>query len=387
MSNKKLRSVTARLPKHGRPVFAVPSPTMPNTSKRFPPRSSSVITVAATQRLIFLRVKRFWTWGSGGGKACFIASQIVGPKGKVIGVDMNDDMLELARDAAPKVAETLGFGNVTFHKGRIQDLGLSADAVANILADSPAVDSLDTLSALEDRLSQVRQEQPMVADGAVDVVISNCVLNLVRADQKARMFEEIFRVLRPGGRAVISDIVSDQDVPLAMQKDPELWSGCISGAYREDAFLDAFLNAGFEGVEVLERGQEPWQTVEDIEFRSVTISAFKPFDEAEDADTGRDAVDLPRSFRPSRRRRRMVFDRGEVAYVSSATAKLFAEGPWPTCTFVVPRRPGLPGATTAMAPRHAPRQVAVARAPARTLRRLRPGSAADVREHPSARCR
>ena len=109
----------------------------------------------------------------------------------------------------------------------------------------------------------------------MDVVVSNCVLNLVEAKAKPQLFEEIFRVLRKGGRAVISDIVSDEEVPEALQNDPELWSGCISGALTEEQFLKAFSDAGFYGVQILKRDVEPWQTVAGIEFRSVTIEAFK----------------------------------------------------------------------------------------------------------------
>jgi len=79
----------------------------------------------------------------------------------------------------------------------------------------------------------------------VDVVVSNCVLNLVEAGFKRRLFEEIFRVLRKGGRASFSDIVSDEPVPENLQNDPELWSGCVSGALTEAEFLRAFTSAGF----------------------------------------------------------------------------------------------------------------------------------------------
>ena len=82
-------------------------------------------------------------------------------------------------------------------------------------------------------------------------------------------------MLRIGGRAVISDIVSDEEVPGHLQNDPELWSGCISGALTEEGFLQAFGDAGFYGIQVLKRDEQPWQTVEGIEFRSVTIEAFK----------------------------------------------------------------------------------------------------------------
>ena len=107
------------------------------------------------------------------------------------------------------------------------------------------------------------------------MVVSNCVLNLVVPEAKQKLFAEIFRVLRRGGRAVISDIVADESVPDSMVADPELWSGCISGALREDEFLAAFERAGFHGVRILERAETPWQVVEGIEFRSLTVEAFK----------------------------------------------------------------------------------------------------------------
>src|SRR5205807_1329924 len=81
--------------------------------------------------------------------------------------------------------------------------------------------------------------------------------------------------LRRGGRAVISDIVSDEDVPAHLQNNPELWTGCISGAWREDEFLRGFEDAGFYAISILERQREPWRVVEGIEFRSVTVAAYK----------------------------------------------------------------------------------------------------------------
>ena len=94
----------------------------------------------------------------------------------------------------------MGYDNVRFLKGKIQDLA--------------------------------------IADESIDVVVSNCVLNLVRNEDKRTLFREIHRVLRPAGRAVIADIVSERDVPAELQADPELWSGCISGALRVPRFED-----------------------------------------------------------------------------------------------------------------------------------------------------
>lgn len=212
--------------------------------------------------------------GSGTGKICFIAAQVVGAQGKVIGVDMTDEMLDVARRNAPVVAERLGYANVEFRRGRIQDLALDMDRFDAELAKDP-VRSTEGLLQATTRAERLRREQPLVADDSVDVVVSNCVLNLVDGHEKPRLFREIFRVLKNGGRAVISDIVCDEEVPLAMQNDHELWSGCISGALTEVGFLEAFEAAGFYGIRVLERQREPWRTVEGIEFRSLTVEAWK----------------------------------------------------------------------------------------------------------------
>lgn len=185
--------------------------------------------------------------GSGGGKICYIASQIVGPRGRVIGIDMNDDMLALARKYQREIAASIGWDNVTFHKGRIQNLSQS--------------------------LEEPHRTEPLIATGSIDVVLSNCVLNLVNEADRQQLFQEVFRVLRPSGRAVISDIVSNQPVPAKLKADPTLWSGCISGAFEEQEFMKAFSAVGFRNVQLVSRQEEPWTIVEGIEFRSVTVRA------------------------------------------------------------------------------------------------------------------
>ena len=213
--------------------------------------------------------------GSGTGKICFIASQVVGPKGRVIGVDMTDEMLELARRNAPIVAETIGHANVKFRRGRIQDLALDFDLLDAELKCAH-LDGLEGFLEAEAIADKLRSESPMIISGSIDVVVSNCVLNLVAGDLKPQLFGELFRVLKPGGRAVISDIVGSDDVPEALQRDPELWSGCISGALREDRFLRAFADAGFDPVRILKRDESPWREVGEITFRSLTVEAIKP---------------------------------------------------------------------------------------------------------------
>jgi arsenite methyltransferase len=212
--------------------------------------------------------------GSGGGKACYILAQVVGPAGRVIGIDCNDAMLALARRHQTDVAARLGFGNVEFRRGLIQDLALDLDLLAAELPRRPVQNLADWL-ALRELEDQLRRERPLVPNASVDCVVSNCVLNLVRPQDRVQLFGEVFRVLRDGGRAAISDIVSDRDVPEALRRDPTLWSGCISGAFREDRFVTAFEQAGFQDAQIVQRQAEPWQIVAGIEFRSITVLAHK----------------------------------------------------------------------------------------------------------------
>jgi SAM-dependent methyltransferase len=198
--------------------------------------------------------------GAGAGKLCFILAQVVGPEGRVIGVDCNRDMLAVARHHQGTVAERLGYANVDFRYGLIQDLALDLDLLNAAIAQQPVADASQWLAirGLEDRL---RRQSPLIPSESVDCVVSNCVLNLVRPQDRRQLFGEIFRVLRKGGRVAISDIVADEDVPELLQADPTLWSGCISGAFREDRFLQAFEEAGFHGIQIAKRQREPWRTV------------------------------------------------------------------------------------------------------------------------------
>lgn len=263
--------------------------------------------------------------GSGAGKICFIASQVVGPAGRVIGVDVNDDMLALARTAAPVVAERVGHGGVEFRKGRIQDLALDLDALADWLAGHPVHD-LASLAALEAEQRRLRAQAPLVADGSVDAVVSNCVLNLVATQDKTALFDEIFRVLRRGGRAIISDIVSAVEVPDHLRADPELWSGCVSGAFQEEEFLAAFERAGFHGVHLVSRDATPWQVVEGIEFRSVTVVAYKGT-QGERHDHGQ-AVIYAGPFRSVLDDDDRVFHRGVPTAVCAESFDLYAHAPY-----------------------------------------------------------
>jgi arsenite methyltransferase len=212
--------------------------------------------------------------GSGSGKACYIICQIVGAKGRVIGVDFNPPMLELARKYQKTIGDRLGYHNVEFRRGKIQDLKTNLELLENYLRDNPARSVAD-LAKLEAYERQIRYEQPLIADESIDVLVSNCVLNLVRPEDKKLLFAEMYRVLKRGGRVAISDIVSDEPVPVHLANDPDLWSACVSGAFQEEDFLRAFEEAKFHGIQIEDFSSEPYQTIEGIEFRAVTVTAYK----------------------------------------------------------------------------------------------------------------
>ena len=278
--------------------------------------------------------------GSGTGKICFIASQVVGPTGKVIGVDMTDDMLGVAEENAPIVAERIGYSNVEFRKGRIQDLALDLRQFEAALAENP-VTSAEGWMAAENTAKELSTKTPMIPDNSIDVVVSNCVLNLVDTELKEQMFNEIFRVLKRGGRAVISDIVSDEEIPQHMVDDKRLWSGCISGAMTEKGFIKAFEDAGFYGISQLKFESEPWQVVEGIEFRSVTIEAYKG-KEGPCLDA-KQAVIYKGPFKQVIDDDNHVIVRGERTAVCEKTFKIYSQAPYKVLfDFVEPREIVLP---------------------------------------------
>jgi ubiquinone/menaquinone biosynthesis C-methylase UbiE len=147
--------------------------------------------------------------GSGGGIDCFLAARQVGPEGKVIGLDMTPEMIKLARSNAKRMGAT----NVDFRYGEMEDIPLP--------------------------------------DGSVNAVISNCVINL--SPDKDAVFSEVYRVLKPGGRMSVSDIVVDGQLPQAIRQSLDSWAGCIAGALDESDYLGKIEAAGFQEVEVLSR--------------------------------------------------------------------------------------------------------------------------------------
>jgi SAM-dependent methyltransferase len=144
--------------------------------------------------------------GSGGGIDVLLSARRVGPGGKAYGLDMTDEMLALARENQRKA----GLENVEFLRGEIEQIPLP--------------------------------------DDAVDVIISNCVINL--SADKDRVLAEAFRVLRPGGRVAVSDVVVRGEVPAAIRRSVELWIGCVAGALEEEEYRAKLAKAGFEAIEV-----------------------------------------------------------------------------------------------------------------------------------------
>ena len=273
--------------------------------------------------------------GSGGGKICFIAAQVAGAKGHVIGVDVNDEMLALARSAAPRVAEAIGYANVEFRKGRIQDLALDLARLDAWLARNP-VASAEALTALEAEQERLRQREPLVASESVDLVVSNCVLNLVRESDKQALIREIFRVLKPGGRIAISDIVSDEPVPQHLRDDPKLWSGCISGAFQELELLRELERTGFHGIALDQWGEEPFAVVDGIEFRSVTVTAAKG--KQGPCYEGNQAVIYAGPWRRVEDDDGHVLERGVRAAVCEKTFRILTSAPYAGQTLAIPPR-------------------------------------------------
>jgi len=273
--------------------------------------------------------------GSGGGKICFIASQIVGAQGQVLGVDANPEMLALARGAAGRVAEKIGYANVAFRRGQIQDLGLDLERLDAWLAVHP-VKSSDDLAALEAEAARLRREDPLVADTSVDLVVSNCVLNLVREEARSQLVHEIFRVLRPGGRIAIADIVSDEPVPEDLKRDPELWSGCVAGAFEERTLLRQLEQAGFYGIQIDRWEAQAFAVVRGIEFRSLTVTARRgkegPCLEA------REAVVYRGPWRQVEDDDGHVLRRGERTAVCAKTHRLLTAPPYADQVVSIPPR-------------------------------------------------
>jgi arsenite methyltransferase len=185
----------------------------------------------------------------------------------------------------------------------------------------------------------------LVADASIDVVVSNCVLNLVGERERQQLFAELFRVTKVGGRVAISDIVSDEDVPEHQRRDPALWSGCISGAFREDRFLQAFADAGFHGIRLAKRDERPWRVVEGIEYRSVTVVAYKG--KQGPCREGNQAVLYPGPWSEVRDDDGHLFRRGERTAVCAKTYRLLTSEPYADQVIGLPPYHEIPAAEQA----------------------------------------
>lgn len=170
--------------------------------------------------------------GSGSGRELFLASEIVGGTGRVIGIDMTESMVELAR----RNAEHLGVRNAKFHLAEI--------------------------------------EKMPIGDDSVDRIISNCVLNLT--PDKDASFREMFRVLKPGGRFAVSDVVSTGRLPEAVRGDHDLWCSCVGGAIPVDDYVGGLRSAGFTDIDVVSRTPRPLGGLPGLVLLSVTITGTKP---------------------------------------------------------------------------------------------------------------
>ncbi|HEV8243326.1 MAG TPA: methyltransferase domain-containing protein [Nitrospirales bacterium] len=224
--------------------------------------------------------------GSGGGIDCFEAARRVGPSGRVIGVDMTDEMLAMARRNAPIVMQNLGYPapNVEFRKGQAENLP--------------------------------------VEDGTVDLIISNCVINL--APNKKKVFREMFRVIRPGGRFTISDIVADQPVPQYLIHDAQKWGDCLSGALPAWEYLAGLVQAGFLGVHQMKF--TPWSAIDGIHFFSLTLTGYKLPEQAEPS--GIRFATLVGPFSRAVDELGQTYHRGKPESVSARTAQLLKTPPF-----------------------------------------------------------
>jgi arsenite methyltransferase len=208
--------------------------------------------------------------GSGSGKHAFMIAKKVGPNGRVIGVDKTPAMLDKARAATAEVMANLGYPKpmVEFRRGQIENLKIDIDDYVR-LTEGRAIDNYDAVEAVERELEACI----MIPDESVDLVVSNCVLNLVDDQRKSQLMKEIYRVVKKTGSVAISDIVADRPIPEHLKKDDHLWTGCLSGAFQWQDFHQAFAKVGFHGM--TEAKSYFWQRVEDINFYSVTILAYK----------------------------------------------------------------------------------------------------------------
>lgn len=172
--------------------------------------------------------------GSGSGVECFLAATEVGPEGRVYGIDMTEEMLNLAQRSKDSVVQKLGYDNIDFRQGFLERIPL--------------------------------------ADNSVDAVISNCVINL--SPDKRRTYHEIFRILKPGGRLVVSDIVTDRPIPITIKNNAQFRGECLGGAMQLKQLMAMLRSAGFTGTSCLKRFF--YRQEKGADFFSLTYKCFRP---------------------------------------------------------------------------------------------------------------
>lgn len=171
--------------------------------------------------------------GSGGGIDVFFASKKVGPKGKVIGIDMTEKMIKKSRETAKKY----GYKNVDFRLGEIENLPIE--------------------------------------DNSIDTIISNCVINL--SPDKEKVFKEAYRVLKHGGRIMISDLVTEGELPDEIKKSFDAWAGCVAGALEKNDYLNKIRKAGFKNVKIVSESSYDVDVSKELKGKitSVKVEGYK----------------------------------------------------------------------------------------------------------------
>lgn len=212
--------------------------------------------------------------GAAVGEECAAAATEVGREGRVIGIETSDDALARSRAGVPALARRAGHENLSFRKARLDDLKLDRERVNAWLREHPVQGDAD-LAALETAIERLRADAPVVADGSIDVVIARGALSQVTPAAARAMFAEIFRVLRRGGRVLLSGAASDEDVPERLRAHPTFAAAGITGTAREDELVQALESASFYGIQIVERSEAPRWTVEGLELRDLVLIAYK----------------------------------------------------------------------------------------------------------------
>jgi radical SAM protein with 4Fe4S-binding SPASM domain len=223
--------------------------------------------------------------GSGAGIDCFIAAKKVGTDGRVIGIDMTDQMLGVANECKSIVTKNLGYDVVEFRRGFLEEIP--------------------------------------VVNKTVDLITSNCVINL--SPDKKRVFSEMWRILKNHGRIVISDIVSEKEVPEHIVTNDHLWGECIAGSLTEEQFISYLEQAGFYGLQLLNRIY--WKTVESHRFYSITVRGYKFEKSAGCVYIGQSAIYLG-PLKAIADEEGHLFPRNEAVEICTDTAEKLAKPPY-----------------------------------------------------------